>query len=344
MKIVLLLFAACVGGVFAQVAPELEACGICTMVVNTLEGYLSKSVTKDDLMKQLAGVSTVVCENIPSKLATKEQCNSFVSLYGPYTIELLLSEAKPESICRTIGICDSGTQNPHYQLLFPSISSESINYVVGEENIVADTTFNYKMFLGSPAFLNNNNYELFITAGNIVGCDLHLKITNKTNYVETWACSKDKNCSITISKPGRGVWYYLTVSTKLHAQKASFSLHATERNSTEASGYWVISKHRHLDVGHFIFILSMTFSLVCLLCVCISRCVACKRKFTQRRYCQQQTEPTFVELPETVISIQESAVMEEPMVLMYPHNMPMMYPYGLQPYVQLQPNQNEANL
>jgi len=127
MKAVLFLFALLVGS-RAQVSAELGACGICTMVVNTLEESLSKVVTQEALMRELAAISARVCDNVPAKIATKEQCTSFISLYGPYTIEMLLSDAKPQSICRTIGMCDSPTETPHYQLVFPSINSDHISY------------------------------------------------------------------------------------------------------------------------------------------------------------------------------------------------------------------------
>jgi len=215
-----------------------------------------------------------------------------------------------------------------------------------EDNILANTGYNYKIFLANPTFLNTNGYELVVKVNQIVGCDVSLKITNKTNFVETDVCNKEKNCNMNISKPGRGVWYYITINTKMHAEKASFSLTAIERNET-TSGHWVFrADHRHINMGRFTFILCLTFSTLCLLCTCISRCVF-RRRMIQKRCYQQQTEPVFIGFaPETVMSIQEPVVTfpedETKMVLMYPHNIPLVFPYGAQPsYIQMS---NEGNL
>jgi len=346
MKAIIIYFAL-LAGIHAQVATEMGACGICTMVVNTLEESLGKAVTKETLMSELAAISARVCDNVPSKIATKEQCTSFVSLYGPYTIDMLLSDTKPASVCSTIGMCDA-TNTPSYQLLFPTISSEHITYSVTEDNVLADTVYNYKMFLANPTFLEKNGYELSVNVNQITGCDVALKLTNKTNFVETDTCNKEKNCKMNISKPGRGVWYYITITTKMHAAKAAFSFTAIERNQT-TSGHWVFrADHHHLNVGRFAIILCLTFSALCLLCTCISRCVF-RRRVIQKKCRQQQTDPVFVGFaPETVVSIQEPVVTfpeDDQMVLMYPQNVPLIFPYGAHPsYIQMQQLPNEGKL
>jgi len=345
-----IIFFALLAGIYAQVSSELGACGICTMVVNTLEESIGRAVTKEALMKELATLSVRVCDNVPSKIATKEQCTSFVSLYGPYTIDMLLSDAKPESICRTIGMCDAPTDTPQYRLIFPTINSEHISYSVTEDNVLANTAYNYKIFLANPSFLEKNGYELSVNVNQIVGCDVSLKITNKTDFVETDTCTKEKNCNMNISKPGRGVWYYITISTKMHAAKAAFSFTAIERNQTK-SGHWVFkADHRQIIVGRFAIILCLTFSTLCLLCTCFSRCVFRRRGMILKKCRQQQTEPVFVGFaPETVVSIQEPVVTfpeDEPqMVMMYPQNVPMVFPYVTHPsYIQMQQLPNGDNL
>jgi len=346
MKAIILLFLFALLGTRAQVA-ELGACGICTMMVNTLEESLSKTVTQEALMRELAAISVRVCDNVPSKIATKEQCTSFISLYGPYTIEMLLSASQPDSICRTIGICDAPTETPHYQLVFPVINSDHISYTVSEDILAANTTYHYKIFLANSTLLKTNEYELFVTVNQIVGCDISLKITNNTNFVQTDVCNKQKNCNINISKPGRGVWYYITVYTKMHAEKASFSVNAIERNET-SSGHWVFRADRHINMGRFALILCLTFSTLCLMCTCVSRCVFRRRMIKKR--CQKKPDPVFVGFaPETVVSIQEPVVTfpedEAQMVLMYPHNIPLVFPYGAHPsYIQMQQLPNEGNL
>jgi hypothetical protein len=314
-------------GLFGVCAQEWDACGVCSSVVQTLEGFLNQHTTEEELMRELAAISAQVCANVPEKLATKEQCNSYVSLYGPYTIELLLSESNPKSICSTMGMCTD--VNNHYKLVFPSIGDNSINYLFTEGNIVADSLFNYKMFLANPAFLDSNDYEFDVQMRPVSGCDLTLKITNKTNYVQTEICKQDIGCNLIVPKPGRGVWYYVTIAAKLHAPKASFTFSATEKNSTR--GHWILKEEHHrFSMGRFALIMCLTFSSVCLGCVCISRCVH-RRKIIKRRNIQQQTEPIFIGvMPEMVVSIDE----ERP--TMYPH-MPVVFPFAPnQNYIQMQ--------
>jgi len=327
----LFVFFALIFGVCAQ---ELEACGVCTTVVQSLEGFLIQHATKQELLKELAAISARVCENVPEKIATKEQCQSYVNLYGPYTIDLLLSEQNTESICSTMGMCTDS--NTHYKVVFPSISADSINYAFTEENIVADSVFNYKMFLANPSFLAEDNYELKVQLIKSSGCDITLKITNKTDFVQTEICKQDHNCDLVIRNPGRGVWYFLTISTKLHSQKASFSFNAMEMNQTKEEGRWVLKGERHFSPSRFGLILCLSFSCVCLICVCISRC-ARRRKIIKRRNFQQQTEPIFIGVvPEMIVSIEEEApsrIMPDPMM----YNMPMVFPFGPnQNYIQMQ--------
>jgi hypothetical protein len=322
--------------IFGVCAQELEACGVCTTVVQTLEGFLNQYATKQELMKELAAISAQVCEHVPDTIATKEQCQSYVSLYGPYTIDLLLSKENPESICSTMGMCTRS--NTHYKLVFPIISDYSINYAFTEENIVADSIFNYKMFLADPSFLDDNDYELTVQVNKISGCDITLKITNKTTFVQTETCKQDSSCNLSIRNPGRGVWYYVTITTKLHAPKSSFSFNAIERNATK-EGRWILKEERHhFSPARFGLILCLSFSCVCLICICISRC-AHRRKMIKRRNFQQQTEPIFIEVvPEMVVSIEEETrSMVDPRSMMYPHNMPMIFPFAPnQNYIQMQ--------
>jgi hypothetical protein len=315
MKTFLVLVAFVIFGVCAQ---ELEPCTVCTTVVQTLEGLVNQYTTKENLENELVAISAQVCDNLPEM---QEKCKSFVSLYGPYAIELLLSDTK--SICSVMGMC---TQ-PTYKLVFPRISSNSIIYSFTEENIVSDSLFKYKLFLANPSFLDAKDYILEAHILPVSGCDLTVKITNQTDFVQTEVCKQDIGCKLEIPKPGRGVWYYVTIATKLHSTKASFTFTATEKNDTR--GYWVLKEdHHRFSPGRFALIMCLTFSAVCLICVCISRC-ARSRKIAKRRSFQQQTEPVFV-VPEMMVTIEKDPSM------MYSH-MPLVLPYPTnQGYIQLQ--------
>jgi len=285
------------------VAEEMGACGLCTMVVDLLEKGESVLGTKDDMLKNLFEITDEVCANV-SPFASPAQCKSFIELNAPYMVDLMLSESKPESVCKTIGICNDAEDSTNYKLVFPIIEENQVTYLVEEKEIAQDSQFNYKLFLGNPSFINLESYQLAIELSQAVDCDINLKVTNKTTFVQSESCNSDKNCSMDISQPGRGVWYYITVHAKVHGDKASFFLNATEKNETRSQ--WTFTYHHSLNGQRFAIILSVTFASVCLICLCISRCVFSNRRYKhkqQQAYSQIMMQP----FPETVIPIQEFA-------------------------------------
>jgi len=286
------------------VAEELPACGLCTMVVNLLEKKANALGAREDWIKQLFAITDEVCANVQS-FASPAQCKSYIELNAPYMVDLILSESNPESICKTIGICNDAEDSMDYKLIYPIVNEQQITYLVEEKEITQDAVFNYKFFLGNPSFLHNESYHLAIELNRVIDCEVNLKVTNKTTFVQSESCNTDKNCSMDISQPGRGVWYYFTVHIKVSGDKASFSLNATEKNETV--GHWIYVSHHKLDGQRFAFILCITFSSVCLLCLCISRCIFSKRRYKHQQ--QQAYVPIMMQpIPETIIPIQDFAM------------------------------------
>jgi len=282
---------------------DLGACSMCTMVVDLLETQNNVLGSKEEWMKQLLSIADKVCANVPETIASPTQCKSYIELNAPYIVDLITSDTEPSNICKTIGVCDEPVDSTAYKLIYPIINEHQVSYLVEEKEITKDTEFNYKLFLGNPQMLSND-YELAIEVHSITGCDVLLKVTNKTTFVEATSCNQEKNCTMQISEPGKGLWYYVTVHAKLTADSASFSFNATEKNET--SGDLIYAKYRHkFHPERFTLILCFTFSLVCLLCLCISRCMFTKRA---RRYNHIQEQPythlMMQPLPETVIPMQ----------------------------------------
>lgn len=276
---------------------------MCTLVVDLLETQDSALGSKNDWIKELLTIADEVCANVPQAVASPAQCKSYFELNAPYMVDLILSNSKSESVCKTIGVCNEPEDSTRYKLVFPTINEQQISYLVEEKEITKDTEFNYKLFLGNSSFLDNDSYQLNIQLNQIIGCEVTLKVTNKTTFVQSESCNSERNCSMDISQPGRGVWYYVTVHTKMDGDTASFSFNATERNET--TSYWIyVSSHHRFNAQRFAFILCVTFSSVCCLCWCISRCMFSKRT---RRYKHQQRgyAPIIMQpIPETMVPIQ----------------------------------------
>jgi hypothetical protein len=281
------------------------ACSLCNMVEELLDTQSLAYKTQEEWTNHLLSIADKVCANVPETIASPAECKSYIELNAPYMVEIILSpmndDEERESICRIIGVCVEPVDSKEYKLVYPTINENRISYLVEEKEITKDTEFNYKLFLGHPKMLNNDSYELEIELHSVIGCEVHMKVTNKTTFVEATSCNEEKNCTMQISEPGKGLWYYITVRTTLTAESASFALNATERNEIIPEFFYATSRHG-FNGERFTLILCMTFSLLCTLCLCISRCMFTKRpvRFNQQQYAHMVMQP----IPETAIPME----------------------------------------
>jgi len=296
---------------------ELGACGICTMAATTLEGYIGKAVSEADLLNDLSTVSETVCSNVPSEILSKEKCTSFVTLYAPYIVELLFSMTKSEEICGDLGLCDS--ESSKYQILFPTIENGTVKYSTVEENYKTESQFNYKIFLGNPKFLDDETYTLKGTVSDISGTEVNLKITNRATFVMNDNCRDKTQCGIDVTKPGKKVWYYITVNVKVTAENPTFVLNITEQNII--TGYWEY-RGSHGSTLTFIFIMFACLLALCSICLAITRCM-----FYQRSPSAKTLESAEESLIERRSPAFVEAINHTPMVVfLSPNNVPMVYP------------------
>jgi len=279
------------------------------MVEEVLDTRSLAYKTQEEWTNHLLSIADQVCANVPETIASPAQCKSYIELNAPYMVEIILSDGARESICKTLGVCNEPVDSNEYKLVYPIINENQISYLVEEKEITKDTEFNYKLFLGHPKMLNNDSYELAIELHSVIGCEVHMRVTNKTTFVEATSCNEEKNCTMQISEPGRGLWYYVTVRATLTADSASFAFNATERNEIVPEFFYATSRHR-FNGERFTLILCITFSLLCTLCLCVSRCMFTKRavRFNQQ---QQYMHMLMQPIPETVIPMENVFGSEE---------------------------------
>jgi hypothetical protein len=282
-------------------AADNGACSLCNMVEELLDTQSLAYKTQEEWTNHLLSIADKVCANVPESIASSAQCKSYIELNAPYMVEILLSDEERESICKTIGVCNEPVDSNTYKLVYPIIDENQVSYLVEEKEITKDTEFNYKLFLGHPKMLNNDNYELAIELHSVIGCEVHMRVTNKTTFVEATSCDEEKNCTMQISEPGRGLWYYVTVNAKLTGDSASFSFNATERNEIVPEFFYATTRHS-FNAERFTLILCVTFSLLCTFCLCISRCMFTRRavRYNQQPYTHMVMQP----IPETVIPME----------------------------------------
>jgi len=299
-----------------------EPCSLCTLLVNNLEGLVDGVVTRDEMVEKLSSISQTICENVPSEILSKEKCNSFVRLYGPYTIDLLLANVQNQQICSTIGLCEDSSSN--YEILFPTIEENRVIYSAEQKGFTVETQFHYKIFLGNPQFLNNDTYSLEVQVNNVTDSDVTVKLTNKIDYVETDQCDDKLNCTINVAKPGRGVWYYITLDAKPNGDASSFILNVIEKNADE--GEWVYIGG---GSGNFFFLFVCTMLGVCVICMVITKCIFSRRVEEARKMDIEEAE--FLSEPTEMYETSASPML----VFVSPNQMPMSFLPHPQQYIQV---------
>ncbi|KAK7113801.1 prosaposin-like [Littorina saxatilis] len=74
-------------------------CALCEFVMSKLESMLTTNATEE----QIEAALKQVCNLLPKSIA--DECDSFVTEYGPMVINLLLHEVGPQAVCTALGLC-----------------------------------------------------------------------------------------------------------------------------------------------------------------------------------------------------------------------------------------------
>jgi len=295
-------------GAFAQIPTD--ACSLCTVVVDGLEAYVVNHVkSKENLMQGLTKLQNEVCPKLPASNAyfTAQQCSDYVRLYGPYVVDLMVANSDPSKICSTLGLCEDPAGLNQYSIVFPTITDSEVEYDVPLTKIEnRGQQFFYKVFLAHPSFAEDEFLSVQMQRTDIEACGIAMEITNKTRYLQTVMCDSNTTacrCVDNIPFPGRGVWYYITVtSIRIYdgSKQCSFSLKATVQNMS----------HGHYRVFH-VNIFTIILPILCCLCCC---CCCVRRRYSRGYACRfgkckrnvvQQTEQSSVavdmqEMPSSV--------------------------------------------
>jgi hypothetical protein len=281
-------------GSFAQQNVQLGTCTFCNMFVGSLSGYATKTVTKQDLLNALTSVSKDVCPKMPAEFMSAKQCSSVISLYGPYTVDMILSQTSTQQICSSLELCESSaTAESAYTVLFPTIDEQNqqVVYTTSQKGVrLIGQKFNYRIFLGNPSFLEEETLTVELSPNTVV--DFDFVVTNKKDITMDIECTPHPEipCSTLVGRPGRGTWYYIELTTKYFtvANDTDFTLTATVQNEVITNeGAALAMQHRKTHV--FPFILPILLIAICLCCCCVRRRKQCKRQ-CKRADLQSQQE------------------------------------------------------
>jgi len=215
-----------------------------------------------------------ICRSIPdNSVLTANQCSSYVKLYGPYIIDLIASKTNTADICSTLGLCEDPLDSNKYNTIWPSISDTKVEYEVHNTlNKIGQKSL-YKLFLGNPTFTTcgEDQLEVILSKTSKGACNLALEVTNKKQYVSVARCPISAiECGEDIKEPGRGIWYYISITAMEVNNVCSFNLNATFFKDTKTPP---IYSHMHLTAGLLIFFLLpiLCLSALCLCCCCIRK-------------------------------------------------------------------------
>jgi len=302
MKSFLLLAVLLVSGFAQQNPQEWGTCTFCNLVVTSLSGYTSKTVTKQDLLNALTSVSKDVCPKMPAEFMNAKQCSSFISLYGPYTVDMILSQTSTQQICSSLQLCESSSAaESAYTVIFPTIEEQNqqVVYTTSKKGVSkVGQKFNYRIFLGNPSFLEEETLTVELSPNNVV--DFDFVVTNKKEITMDIECmpQTDVPCTTLVGRPGRGTWYFIEITAKAFVinNSTEFTLTATVQNEIITNeGAALAMQHKRTHV--FPMFLPIFLIALCLLCCC---CV--RRKRQSKRMCQRQQQQ---QQPETAVNMQE---------------------------------------
>jgi len=74
-------------------------CTVCEYAVQFLDSELKNNKTEAAVVAALDNV----CKIVPPSL--KDQCNSLITTYGTYLVQLLIQFADPLKVCQAIKLC-----------------------------------------------------------------------------------------------------------------------------------------------------------------------------------------------------------------------------------------------
>jgi len=292
MKLVIILLGVFLLGVLShekdpQFTQPTDSCSMCTVMIDGLEIFLARRglKTKDIIKKGLLEIERIVCpvlphDAVPDKI-TRQQCVDYVKLYGPYVSEMFLKNTDPSKICTGLGLCAGNVASSaiDFTVLMPNITEHTVQFEV-ETKIENGDQLMYKMFLANPGFLHEDMMAIQLTKKDVSACSVAMEVSNKTTYMYTVICSPNiTNCKCLdyVIRPGRGVWYYVTITPISRDSKkdCSITLKATVSNIP------MTQQWSH----HFTLLPILLPVLCCTLCLCCC-CMAVRRRCRKAGGCK----------------------------------------------------------
>jgi len=332
--------------VWAQDIPfptDLDSCTFCEFATKNIESLIAANAQKNDVLALLGVAKKNICPVAESANLLKiDECEKYVDLYGPYALDMFLSDeiTSPASICSGLGLCQASSSDISPKVLFPVFNEKSVDFQKVESS-VSTGSFTYKIFVAQPSFEYKFLKLKFDLA--VKDCSAVIQVTNKDQTIQqNDVCDENEPCKIRVRYIVPGTWYYITItptSSDSEAPKSDGSFILTIKEK-ECGNHWPGHHVMKKNCTYLIVGLSIgTILLCCCCCCCIRRmkrrtcrgrraCRWSQKSCEQKPQPQQQTQPQeFGMVPlESVESGEVVDPMPIPMVVYYSANVP--FPYG----------------
>jgi len=80
-------------------AQQLNVCGLCSLAVSYIEGYVAENYTEAQITKAIE----IVCKIAPGPY--ESQCDEVIEAYVPEVISLIINKENPQTICKQVKLC-----------------------------------------------------------------------------------------------------------------------------------------------------------------------------------------------------------------------------------------------
>jgi len=257
---------------------DFGACGLCERITDALRGYENASFSKEVLWTELDASSLGICDEVSSFVVSKEECISFIRINGGYYLDQFVSRTKLDEICKNMGFCEGAS--PEYKIIFPRIKNDSITYTISETNYLEETEFKYKIFLGDIAFLSDQSYALSSVVDPISVSEVLMQVSTGHVIRMKKGCNDKMKCYGEIPRPGKGLWFHITIRARATGENPSFTLTLSEHNSV---AHWEYEGSQYSFV-RFVVLLILGLLALCSVCFALTRCLFCMFNQDRRGY------------------------------------------------------------
>lgn len=291
MKTLLLI---CLAVGIAAASLPTDSCSLCVRALDAIASHENVQMTNEDILNQLTQYCNVLPQQPIQGIPSQQECRDFITLYGNYIADLVLSMASStDQVCEALQLCSS--EYSEFTILFPTINDDAVVYSMDQRKVSDDTnSFKYRFFLGNSFDASSIKVEL----SESYGAEFYYRfsVEEPTTGDYTPCNSNGDSCSIAHQTAEQGQWYFVEIAMKKYGD-AGFVFRAIHSREQVYEDYST-SVYIYVPVVALIFAFALCaclcICLLCCCCMCKKKCKSCKYKCQTQQYAPVPTNEQFV--------------------------------------------------